>query len=324
MALINPCNLAVVSRNTGSECSDALVATALLILMPKGTIIPGSSLSNFTAYAEAKCAADKNIRWYPIGGTAAPIRTITDKNGNDIIETLEDGSDHFIRYDMYNRTFVMTDGGLCFAQALQSFNGNAYGFIEVDQQGKIAMMNNGDGTYSPFPVNIAYAPTPDLGNFKTTYKNKWMMSFSPIYYITKGKIFASDVAEDLLNLSGLIDTVVSPAIGATQSTTHVFVNVATDCAETDLVALYPGSGSSGDMAQITNFVVTLSVSPFTVVTPSAVAYIPASGSTPAQVNLTGTFVSGSSYNVALAEAATLEANGINGYEGIKPALVTIP
>lgn len=323
MALINPCNLAVVSRNTGSECSDALVATALLILMPKGTIIPGSALTGFTAYAEGKCAAAKNIRWYPIGGTAAPIRTITDKNGNDIIETLEDGSDHFIRYDMYNRTFIMTDGGLCFAQALQSFNGNAYGFIEIDQQGKIAMMNNGDGTYSPFPVNLAYAPTPDLGNFKTTYKNKWMMSFNPIYYITKGKIFGSDTAEDLVNITGLIDAVVSPAVGATQSTTHVFVNVATDCAQTDLVALYPGVTDDVSMAQIDNFIITKK-SDGSVVTPSAAAYIAASGSTPAQVNLTGVFTTSTDYLVTLADAATLVANGINGYEGITPATVSIP
>lgn len=324
MALINPCNLAVVSRNTGSECNDALAATALLILMPKGTVIPGSALADFTVYATTQTQAAKTIRWYPIGGTAAPIRTITDKAGNDVIETLEDGSDHFIRYDMYNRTFIMTDGGLCLAQALQSFNGNSYGFVEVDIEGKIAMMDNGDGTYSPFPVNLAYAPTPELGNLKSTYKNKWMMSFNPIYYITKGKIFASDVAEDLVNITGLIDTNVTAAVGATQSTTNVFVNVQTDCADTDLVTLYPGAGSAGDMAQITNFVVTLAVSPFTVITPSAAVYIAASGTTPAQVKLTGTYVTASNYTVSLAAPSVLATNGIYGYEGITVATVAIP
>lgn len=330
MSLVNPCNISAAVSNTGVECSDSMKAAIGIIMVPKAwkdTLANITTAGGFTAYATAKCHAAPGLRWYPIGGQSAPFRNITESNETDVIETLEDGSAQFVRYGKYNRTFVMTDGGLCLASHLMAaFRSNNYSFIEIDITGQVAFMDNGDGTFSGFPTNLAYAPASMLATLKTVYKNQFMLSFSPETYIVKGKIFSGDTTEDIISISGLIDSFVQKDATATQSTTHIFFNVLTKCGDTDLVALYPGSGAAGDMAQITNFIVKLSVTPFTVITPSAVAVVAATSTNPAQVNLTGTFVSASSYTVALAPAATLLTNGIEGYDGFNstPATILIP
>lgn len=204
MALINPCNIAANPRNTGSECSDALKATAMLLMVPKNATWTATDLLDFTTFVNTKIHAAAASRWFPIFGNSAPVRGITEANENDVIETLEDGSVKFIRYGMYNRNFITTEGGLCLAEALMGM-GNNYAFIEVDITGQVAMMKNADGTYSGFPVNLAYAPAPMLANLKTSYKNQFYLSFSPNNYIKKGKVFGSDSTEDILSLRGLYD-----------------------------------------------------------------------------------------------------------------------
>lgn len=308
--LINACNIAANVSNTGSECSDALKATAMIIMVPKSATWTDTDLDDFTSFLKTKIHAAAGTRFYPIFGNSAPVRQIKDSNETDVIETLEDGSMQFIRYGMFNRTFLTTEGGICLAQALMQMNRN-YAFIEVDITGQVAMMRNSDGTYSGFPVNLAYAPVPELANLKTSYKNQFMLSFAPANYIKKGKVFASDADEDILSLSGLIDTDVVAGT-QTQTTTNIFVGVKTECAETDLVALYDTT-----LAATGNFVVT-KVSDGSAVTLSAAAV------QNGEIKLTGTFTSSESYTVALASAATLKAAGIEGYEGIKKATIAIP
>lgn len=321
MALENACSIADTAKNTGTECSAALKATAQIILAPKNAIITAADILNFTQKVITMSHATKALRWYPLFGTAAPVRYITNKAGSDVIEQAEDGSSQFVRYDMFQRTFKTNAGGLCLAQALQSFIGNAYGFIEVDIVGQVAMQDNGDGTFSPFPVNLMYAPTPELADFKGVFKSQFMLDFNPTIYIGKGKIFGSDVTEDLIDTTGLIDTDVIVATPATQSTTNIFVNVVTECAQTDLVTTLPGAEG---IAQIANFVVKLAATPFTTVTPTAIVVIPATDTAPAQIKLTGTYTTATSYTVALAASATLLTNGVEGYEGVKKATVAIP
>lgn len=321
MALENACSIKDTAKNTGTECSAALKATSQIILAPKNAIITAEDIQNFTQKVITMSHAAKALRWYPLFGSAAPVRYITNTAGTDIIEAADDGSSQLVRYDMFKRTFKTNEGGLCLAQALQTFIGNTYGFIEVDIIGQVAMKDNGDGTYSPFPVNLMYAPTPELADFKSVFKSQFMLDFNPTIYIGKGKIFASDISEDLVDTTGLIDTDVVVAASATQSITNIFVNVITECAETDLATTLPGEDG---IAQVANFVVKLSVSPFTAVTPTAAVVIPATDTAPAQVKLTGTYVTGSSYKVSLASAATLLTNGIEGYEGIASATVPIP
>jgi len=214
--LNNPCNIAANVRNTGSECSDALKAAAMLIMVPKNAKWTEDDLDDFTGFIQTKIHAAAADRWFPIFGSSAPIKGIKEANEADVIETHEDGSVSFIRYGMYNRTFMTTEGGLCLAQALMGMGSN-YSFIEVDITGQIAKMENADGTFSGFPVNLAYAPVPELANLKTTYKNNFMLSFSPLNYVKKGRVFASDADEDLLSLKGLLDVTVYKAAAYTKA-----------------------------------------------------------------------------------------------------------
>lgn len=316
--LINPCDLNIAPSNTGIDCSAAMKASAMIIMMPHGTKWSDADITtagSFTEFLMGKISAAPGQRWYPIFGNNAPIQSITESNENDVLETLDDGSQSFIRYGMYNRTFVTTKGGLSLAAHLMSMRGSQYDFIEVDIIGQVAAMQNTDGSYSGFPVNLAYAPASEIANLKTTYKNKFMLSFSPKVYIQQGKIFASDATEDILSVTGLMDTQVTPGV-TTQTATNIFVGVSTIGSKTDLVALYPGAGASG-IAQVSNFVVTKKTDG-TPVTISAAAI--AGG----EVQLTGTFTTATDYTVALAAPSIMAANGVEGYDGVISATISIP
>ena len=314
--LINPCDLNVAPSNTGIDCSAAMKASAMIVMLPHGTKWTDSDITtagSFTDFLKTKISAAPGQRWFPIFGNNAPIQSITESNETDVLETLDAGSQSFIRYGMYNRTFVTTKGGLALASHLMSMRGSQYDFIEVDITNQVAAMQNSDGSYSGFPVNLAYAPASELANLKTTYKNRFMLSFSPKVYIQQGKIFASDSTEDILSVTGLLDTQVTVGTG-TQSATNILVGVSTIGAKTDLVALYPGVSG---IAQVSNFVVKKKTDG-TVVTISAAAIVGG------QVQLTGTFTTGTQYVVSLAAPSVLATNGIEGYDGIISATVAIP
>ena len=299
MALINPCSVDATPSNTGAECSAAMKATAMIIMVPKSAKWTNTELADFTGYVNTQIHAAPATRFFPVFGNAAPVRTIKDNPEADVTETMDDGSMKFIRYGMYNRTFVTTEGGIGLAKALMAMRDN-YAFVEVDITGQVAMMENADGTYSGFPVNLAYAPVPELANLKTSYKNQFMLSFSPANYIKKGKIFASDTTEDILSLRGLYDTQVTKG-STTQTTTNIFVDIATIIGGTDLVALY-----GTELAALFASFVIKKVSDGSSVT--ATAGLVVSG----ELRLTGTYVSGSTYTVALPTAAQLKAGGIEG------------
>ncbi len=305
----NPCGVAANIQNTGSECTNPMLATGMLVMMPKDDKWEDADMEDFTGYINTKIHAAAGSRWYPIFGNAAPVRQINDGNESDVLETLEDGSVQFIRYGMYNRTFLTTDGGLALAKALMGMKRD-YAFIEVDITGKVAKMKNSDGTYSGFPVNLAYAPAPILANLKSSYKNQFMISFSPNNYIKKGVIFTPDTDEDVLSLRGLYDTKVTAGSG-THSTTNIFVDVATIVGGSDLVARYGAT-----LAVVSNFVVKAANG--STITPSAAAVIGG------EVRLTGVYTAATNITVSLAAPSVLKTAGIEGYEGTVSATVPIP
>jgi len=314
--LINPCNINVAPSNTGADCNAAMKASAMLIMLPRAakfTDAQITSAGSFTALLNTQVHAAAGIRWFPIFGNNAPIRAITDSNESDVIEPFEDGSQSFVRYGMYNRVFTTNAGGLALAQHLMAFRGSSYSFIEVDITGQVMAMKNADGSYSGFPVNLAYAQASELANLKTVWKTKFMMSFSPKTYIQQGILFASDSTEDILAQNGLLDTAVTLGTGV-QSITNILVGVQTIGSKTDLVALYPGAGVG--INQVSNFVVTAAAG--TTITPSAVATVGG------QVQITGTFTTGTNITVALSAPSVLKANGVEGYEGTVSATVPIP
>lgn len=205
MALINPCIPGSTIKNTGVECSDKMLATYMLVMMPQAAFWTGFDELDFTGYTETMTHAPLATRWWPLFGRNAKINGITDSPESDVIEKMDDGSSDFIRNGMYNRTFLTTKGGDCFAKALAAMDHN-YAFVEIDAEGKVKRMVNADGTFSGFPVNLAYAPTPELANLKTTFKNKFNLDFSPIDYIQHGSIVKGDATEDILSVRGLFDT----------------------------------------------------------------------------------------------------------------------
>lgn len=311
MSLLKPCKTGTTQKNTGTECDDKMLASANIIMMPLNTEWAASDEVDFTTYMRGKIHAAPSLRWYPIFNALAPINNITSSDEADVTETLEDGSMEFIRNGMYNRTYMTTKGGLCLAQALAAM-GHTMGFIEVDREGKLNRMIKPSGKRAPFPVNLAFRPIPELATLKTSYKNKFYLSFSCENYIDRGGIVKGDSTEDILATArGLLDTDV--ILGTTAATTTlIYVNVQTECAETDLVALYAAT-----LAVAGNFIIT-KVSDGTTQVASAAAVIGG------QVRLTGTFVSAASYYVALATPTVLLAAGITGYEGIKKATAIIP
>lgn len=286
-----------------------MLATYALIMMPKSAFWAESDEADFTGYAKTKMHAATG-RWYLLFGRYAKINGITDSNEADVTETLEDGSKAFIRNGMYSRTFMTTSGGDCFAKALQSMP-HDYSFVEIDLEGKLKRMINADGTRSGFPVNVAFAPTPELANLKTTFKNKYMLDFSPVDYINNGDIVKGDSTEDILSLKGLLDAKVVDSAGIANSTTKVYVDVKTVCAETDLIALYGAT-----LAVAGNFV--LKNANGTTNTPSGVAVVNG------RIEFTGTFTTATNITVSLAAASVLKAAGIVGYEGIVSATCAIP
>ena len=313
MALINPCIPGSTIKNTGSECSDAMLATYMLIMVPEAATWTATDELDFTAKVQTMVHAPAATRWWPLFGRNAKINGITDSPEGDVVETMEDGSKAFIRNGMFNRTFLTTKGGDCFAKALQAMDKH-YAFIEIDAEGKVKRLVNADGTFSGIPVNVAFAPTPELANLKTTFKNKFTLDFSPIDYINNAGIVKGDATEDILSIRGLFDSRVDAGSG-THSTTKIYLDVSTICGETDLVALYTGTGA-GTIGQISNFVVTAAAG--TPITPSAVAIVAG------EVELTGVFTTGTNITVALAAPSVLKTNGLEGYEGTVSATVPIP
>lgn len=311
--LINPCNLKLNTSNTGIECQSALSVTAMFIWGPISARFTDADITtagSFTDLVREKSHAASASRWFPMFGFAAPIISITENNESDVVETLDNGSSVFVRYGMYNRTILTNKGGLCFAAHLMNFP-DQYGFLEVDQQGKVQVYQVSPGVYSFIPVNMVKGLGPTLATFSTVYKNRLMISFDPTAYVLQGKIFASDSTENILGSKGLIDTEVLTG-AQTQTTTNIFVKVETECAETDLIALYPT-----ELADPDNFVVTNKATGV-VVTISAATVVAG------EMRLTGTFVSGQTYIVALAAPAVLLAADIEYYDGVVSAEVLIP
>lgn len=219
MALINPCSISSTPANTGSECNDALKATALLIMLPKNATWGDADLEDFTTFIQSKIHASPANRWFPIFGSSQPVRNITESNENDVTESMEDGSVSFVRYGMYNRTYVTDEGGMCLAKSLMDMKRD-YSFIEVDIEGQVAMQKkvvNGVNVYSGFQTNLAYAPAAILATLKTVFKIQFMLSFNPMIYIKNGHVLKPDASEDLLSLRGLYDVTTYKAAAYTKS-----------------------------------------------------------------------------------------------------------
>lgn len=311
-AIIKACSVDNSVKNTGKECDIAMVATAMLIALDPTVTFTLTDLADPVTWLTGLIQQRKA---FPLFGFEAPIRNITNEAENDLIVTLDDGLKVFMRYGIYTRTYETTSGGLCYAKALASFLNSGFRIIEIDQQGQFMARKNNDGTYSGLITDFMYSPAPKMADFKTNpYLNRFQTSQSPLEIVNNGAIFKNAIA--LLSMMGLTDTEFSQQGAGT--TTKLKFGLSTDCKATDLVALLGADLADVDLWIVTNHATGV------VLVMSAAAIV--SG----HIELTGTFVSGQTYDVIGSTPAVWAAQGIpvTGYDasatGATPLSILIP
>lgn len=311
MAFLNPCDLAEEIVNTGTECDEAMGPTSLLILGDTSVeFTPQQVAGGMLAILQTAIHAAGAARIFPLFGNNVPVRDIQNTNGDNVLETLPDGSTAFVRSGKFTRLFATKEGGDCLSKILYALNGSTKGFIEIDGNNKVKMRKLANGNYGFFPTNMIDAPLPTLADYAVVYKNAFRMNFDPKYYIKEGKVFQSD--EDLQSLSGLVNAEILAGDTAT-TTTKAYIKVQTVCALTDLVAEFPT-----EIVELDNFVL-YNVTDSATITPSAAAVVGG--------ELEFTFTAQTSTDVIRitpASAATWKGNGIEGYEATAAITVTIP
>jgi hypothetical protein len=296
MAIIKACSVETSVKNTGKECDTAMVATAMLIAIQRGLTFTDTDLEDPVAWLEGLIHERKA---FPLFGQQAPIREINNNPESDILVTLDDGTQVFLRYGIYNRSFATTSGGLCYAEALASFLNSGYSIIEIDQQGQMLARKNDDGTYSGLITDFMYSPAPIMADFKNTpWKTRFQYSFSPVELVNNGIIFKG--ATSLLSKMGLINADFFESSAG--STTELSVGLRTECAEADLVALI-----GAPLADLTNVIVTNKATG-AVVVPTAIAIVGG------ELVITGTFASAATYNVIGSSPFIWYGNDIEGYD----------
>lgn len=297
-AIIKACNVSNTPKNTGKECDTAMLAAAMYIALQPGTTFTDTDLLDPLTWMIGLIQQRKA---FPLFGSSAPIQGINNNKESDVIVTLDDGTQVFLRYGAYNPMYETTKGGLCYAAALQSFLNSGYDLLQLDISGQmLASKTSTAATYRGMHSSFMYAPSPDMADLKTTpYKNKFMISFRPEELVNNGIIFTG--AKPLLDLVGLIDTDLTSTT-TTQTTTNIFFGVKTECARLDLVAKYPSA-----IITLTNFIIKNKATG-AVVTPSAGLVVGG------EVKLTGTYVSGQTYTVIGSAPSIWATNLIPGYD----------
>ena len=164
-AVIKACNTVSSVKNTGKECDTAMVATAMLIAIKSDETFTDTDLLDVVGWMDTLIHAKKA---FPLFGIKAPINTITNNSESDVIVTLDNGLQVFLRYGLYNRVFETTKGGLCYAKSLSSLLNSGYSILEIDQQGQMLARKNSTGTYSGLITDYMYSPSPVLSDFKSS------------------------------------------------------------------------------------------------------------------------------------------------------------
>lgn len=202
-AVIKACNKGATIKNTASECSESMGPTAMLYAVPSTMKWTDTDLEDFTTFLLNGIHGAKGARIYPLFGPSVPIRKITLSKESDVIPVMDDGTPIFVRYGTLTRAFATTEGGLCFALALQSLNHSGYSIVEVDNANQILMRRNEDGTYGGLRCTFMYSPSPDLADFKNPGFINFQITFTPAEYVGFGVIFQGDAT--ISDQEGLID-----------------------------------------------------------------------------------------------------------------------
>jgi hypothetical protein len=309
MAVKRACLISTEVRNTGKTCDAVLGATAMLLAVPDALEFTEADLADPVSWLNTQIHAALSTRVYPMFGQKAPIRTLNNSQDADVMVTLDDGLQVFIRYGLAHRIFATTSGGLCYAKALQSFNSSGYRIIEIDQFGKMLVELQVNGKYKGMTTEFMYSPAPILPDLKSTvWQNQFKISYNPLRVVQNGVIL--DGAEAMLASMGLIDAKIT-STGATSTITYLEVNVITECTESDLVALFTTKWNSNTLFAVTNKAT------------GATVTITGVTNVGGKLRLAGTFVVGQTYVVVGTTAAALKAALIEGYEIVDGVEITV-
>jgi len=308
MALTKACNVSTALKNTGVDCNVAMGPTAMIVAVPPTFTFSSADLADPLTWFTKNVNEVPSKRIYPIFGNSAPVRAITSNKEADVIATLDDGSQTFIRYGFINKVLSTTNGGLCYAAALQSFVQCGYRILEIDKAGHMLARNNDDGTYGGIRCDFMYSPSPDTADFSNPWKTNFQISIDPVEYVGAGIIFAG--AQPLLDVDGLID--VKFTDGGGHSTTKLIVGLESECGGTDMVALLGTSLNSATLYNVTNVA---TGAPVTISTVTQVA---------GKLNLAGTFTAATKYSVTGKDAQAWYTATIIGYDANGAVQVQVP
>lgn len=311
MAFIQDCNIDQDTVNTGTDSNKAMGPTALLLFGDTSIEYTAQQVAGgMLALLTTATAAAGKARVYPLFGTNVPIRDIQNTNGENVLETMPDGSTAFVKNGLYTRLFVTKEGGECLGKVLYNMNGSNLGFVEVDANNQVKMRALPNGNYSFFPVNMIDAPLPTLASFTEVYKNALRLNFDPKFYIKQGVVFQSD--EDLLGLAGLIDAKL--VVGPASTTTKIRFFVKDVCCNRNIAIDY-----ATEIVEVDNFVLS---NAGVAVVPTGVALV-ANGGDPYVEATVAAQGAGTTVLVSLAAASVLLANGL-AFEGTNTLSVSIP
>jgi len=308
MAIIKACIIGNSLKNSGKECDIAMGATAMIIAVPPSIVITAANLADPIAWIKPLMHASKQLRVYPFFGVNAAISVITNDAEGDVTVTLDDGLKVLVRRGVYNRTFETIAGGLCYADALFGLTASGYRLIEIDQIGqmllhKIPKTDAGVRTWSGLITSFMAGLAPTIATLKDIYRNRFSYSFTPEELVFNGEIFTG--ASSLLSLIGLINTEIAKGV-TVQTTTHLFVKVQTECAESNLLTLL-GVAGDNPLEDATNFIITNKATGVVVVATDA-------DIVGGEMQLTGVFVSGQTYHVVGSAPSVWFDNDIEGYD----------
>lgn len=249
-ALIKACKKSVTIKNTGTECNESMGPAQMLFAVPPGLKWTATDMEDFTAFLTNQIHAPLGARIYPMFGPSVPIRKITLSKESDVIPVQDDGTPIFVRYGTITRAFGTTEGGICFAQALQSLNKSGYSILEMDNANQMLMRDNGDGTFSALKTTFMYSPSPDFPDFKNPGYTNFQITYTPEEFVQFGTIYQGDTS--MSALIGLFDAKVY------QNGANV-TSGATRATATDTIVI----GSTGDTVDIKVGGVSLAGAPVT-------------------------------------------------------------
>lgn len=290
------CNTSVSVKNTGKTCDSAMLATAMLLMVHPSVEWDLEELEDPEAWASNLIHQRK---LFPLFGNEAPINAITNSNETDVIATLDDGQQVFIRFGIYNKMFETIKGGLCYAKSLLSFLGSGFKVIEIDQIGQMMFAKKSNGKYSGLTTSFISPASPAMADFRNPYKNRFNVSYTPTELVNNGVVMTG--GEAFLGMTGLIDVYLTEEAVATVA--GVTIGVKTECGDTDIVTDFPT-----EFALAGNFTIEHATTHAPITITGRVV-------TGDSIALAATLVSGQSYIVRATAPTAWKTNGITGYDG---------